>query len=150
MERLNSPEMIKRYKYGKWPEEGQSVTLWKATGWEALQRGAGAEPQCWPSAPSDGPLGSTRGIEELRGSRDLVNKDAVLCWFQCPRSKGRGTTALYVGLLAWLRVCIDILRDFLAGCHYSQYEIRITTNKAKGIFSHEFAGFILVLLGTHL
>ena len=38
----------------------------------------GAEPQCWPSAPADNPLGSTRGIEELRGSRDLVNKDAML------------------------------------------------------------------------
>lgn len=106
-----------------------------------------------PSAghlPLLGPLGSTRGIEELRGSRDLVSKDAMFCWFQCPRSKGRGTTALYVDLLAWLRVCIDILRDFLAGYHCSQYEIRIRTNKAKGIFSHEVAGFILVLLGTHL
>ena len=117
---------------------------------EALQSRAGAESQCWPSAPSDGPLGSTRGIKELRGSRDLVNKDAMLCCFQCPRSKDRGTTALYVGLPAWLRVCIEILRDFLVGYHCSQYEIRIRTNKAKGIFSHEVADFILVLLGTHL
>ena len=38
---------------------------------EALQSGAGAESQCWPYAPSDGPLGSTRGIKKLRGLKGL-------------------------------------------------------------------------------